>query len=167
MCGCAVLAVLAKNCGGRQNWNRSYKSSRLDPYLQRRARPFSSSAVEHVSLDIEAGGVYRGHRPHRLRQIHADPASQRAAEAHVRGKFYFDGQGHLGGVEDRSGRSASRWGWCSSTRSTSCLKRRCIRTSPSAPATWALTEEEIRTGCVREPARLGGPAGGAAGKVPL
>ncbi len=116
--------------------------------------PFQRSAVEDMSFEVMRGRILRDHRPHRLRQIHPDPASERPAEAHAGADLCSNGR-TSGRSRRRSGRCASRWGWCSSIRSISCLRRRCTRTSPSAPPTWGKTGEELDRR-VREAARLVG-----------
>ena len=65
------------------------------------------------------------------------------------------GAGYLGGYKEDHRRCVFRWGWCSSIRSISSLRRPSTKTSPSAPRTWDWSEEEIDQR-VRQAAQLRG-----------
>ena len=57
-------------------------------------------------------------------------------------------EGRISGrIRRKYGTYASRWGWCSSTRNTSCSRRRCIRTSPLDRRTWDWTRRRSTGGC--------------------
>ena len=61
------------------------------------------------------------------------------------GQVLLDGKDIWAEPKKDPGRCAFRWAWCSSTRSTSSLRRRCSRTSCSAPKTWASPTRRPKT----------------------
>ena len=127
--------------------------------------PFERNAVEDVSFEVMPGEF--------LGIIGHTGSGKSTLIQHLNGLLQptagqvFCWTGRTSGPSPRkSARSASRWAWCSSTRSTSCLRRRSTRTSPSVPTNMGLDEEEIDRR-VREAAAFVGLREDAAGKVPL
>ena len=111
--------------------------------------PFQRSAVDGVELDIMPGeflGVIGHTGSGKSTLIQHLNGLLKPTQGHI----YLNGK-DIWADPSRSGRCAFRWGWCSSIRSTSCLKKRCIRTSPSVPATWGLIKRRSTAGCGNQP----------------
>ena len=119
-------------------------------HLYSAGTPFEHPALTDVDFSAQAGEYLAiiGHTG--SRKIHPDPAPQRPAEAHLRAGAVWMAR-TSGPTRPEPAASAFRWGWCSSTRSTSCLKRRYTRTSPSARRTWGWTRRRSTAGCGRPP----------------
>ena len=66
------------------------------------------------------------------------------------GQVLYEGQ-DIWQTKERTRQTRFHVGWCSSTRSTSSLRRPYTRTSPSAPGTWGWTRRRSTAGCARPP----------------
>ena len=76
-------------------------------------------------------------------QIHADPASERTAEAHRPARCCFHGQRHLGGRQIRPARPVSRWGWCSSIPEYQLFEETVYKDIAFGPKNMGLDEKEV------------------------
>ena len=75
--------------------------------------------------------------------------------------------GHLGGAKEDPGGPLPGGHWCSSTRSTSSLRRPCYKDIAFGPKNMGLSDQEEIDQRVRRGRAVYRPAGGAAGEVPL
>ena len=94
---CADAPYRRFGAEGKERIGTDHTNRAAHPYLQRR-NALSAQRRGWGRAGYHAGGIFRGHRSHGFRKIHADPASQRAAEAHA-GAYLSQRQGHLGGPQ--------------------------------------------------------------------
>ncbi len=116
-------------------------------YVYNPGMPNAVTALDDVSFTVEEGDF--------VGIIGATGSGKSTLITHMNGlnkptsgKIYIDGR-DLWADRKRSGTSVSSPVWCSSTRSTSCLRKLAIRTSPSARRTWAWTRRRSTAACTR------------------
>ena len=117
-------------------------------YVYNPGMPNAVTALDDVSFTVEEGDF--------VGIIGATGSGKSTLITHMNGlnkptsgKIYIDGR-DLWAEPEKIRISVSSPVWCSSTRSTSCLRRPAIKISPLVPETWGWTRPRSTDGCMKQ-----------------